>query len=381
MKYRRFGALDWEVSVLGLGVIRLPLIGGDPQNIDEAESISIIRNAIDHGVNYLDLGYPYDLKRHELRSRILSQALRNGYREKVRITASLPLYFVNSAADFDRFLNEQLKWLQMDSVDFYLLGKLDRNTWPRLQGMDVLGWAEKAMKDGRIGHIGFSFHDYFQTLREVLDAYDNWTLCQFQYSYMDIDHHPGTSGIKFAAERGLAVVITEPFKQGQLTRKPPESVAEVWATDPHKYSLPEWGLRWVWNQPSVSTVVSDMSTLKQVADNITFADSAEPNSLDVWDQVLIGKVRDAYRKLRPIWCDACRGCMPCPADIDVPRIFEIYNDAVMYGDTETAGSIYYNERHRIDICTECGSCENLCGRRLTILDWLRTANELLAEDR
>jgi predicted aldo/keto reductase-like oxidoreductase len=361
--------------------MRLPLLDENPANIDEAESINMIHYAIDHGINYLDLGYPYDMKQHEHLTRVISRALGGGYRQKVKLTANLPLFFVNSADDCDRYLNKQLTWLQTDTVDFYLLGKLDRETWPRLKGMDILRWAERAMSDGRIGNIGFSFHDYYQTLREILNDYDSWALCQFQYSYMDVDHHPGTGGIKYAAEKGLAVVITEPLKLGRLIKKPPESVAEVWAGAKQQRTLLEWGLQCVWNHPEVSTVVSDMSSMEQVAENISLTDSAEPDKLDVWDQLLIGQVRDAYRKLRPIWCDACRGCMPCPLGIDVPRIFEIYNDAIIYDDVETARAIYHNEQHSIDNCVECSSCESLCGRRLPILEWLKKAYQLLAEDK
>ena len=351
--------------------MRLPLIEEDPPNINEAESIKMIRYAIDHGVNYLDLGYPYDMRQHERLTRLISQALQGGYRQKIKVAATLPSLFINSSPDFDRYLNEQLKWLETDRIDFYLLGGLNRETWPRLQGLDVLRWAEGAMVDERIDKLGFSFHDHFQVLRGILDDYDNWALCQFQYSYMDVDHHPGVGGLKYAAEKGLAVVITEPLRGGRLTKEPPESVAKVWASVSPKRTLSEWGLRWVWNHPEVSTVVSDMSTMEQVVENVALADSAEADSLTVQEEVLISQVREAYRKLKPIPCTSCRACMPCPEGIDVPRIFELYNDAIMYGDIETARSIYRMEQHNIDSCTECGVCEDACGKEIAIVDWLK----------
>jgi len=198
--------------------MRLPLIDEDPASINEAESIKMLRYAIDHGVNYLDLGNPYGMSQHERRTCWLSRALQDGYRQKIKVAASLPSFFVSSSLDFDRYLNEQLGWLQTDRIDFYLLGGLNQETWPGLQGMDVLRWAEGAMVDKRIDKLGFSFHDHFQVLRGILDAYDNWALCQFQYSYMDIDHHPGVGGLKYAAEKGLAVVITEPLRGGRLLK-------------------------------------------------------------------------------------------------------------------------------------------------------------------
>lgn len=356
--------------------MRLPSVGGDPANIDEAESIKMLRYAIDHGVNYLDLGYPDDRQRHKRLTRWLSRALQEGYRQKIKVVANLPAFLINASGDFQCYLNEQLEWLPADRIDFCLLGGLNRDTWPRLQGLDVLRWAEGAMADGQIGNLGFSFHDDFQVLRDILNDYDKWAVCQFQYSYMDVDHQPGVSGLKYAAEKGLAVVVAEPLRGGRLTQKPPESVARVWAGASQKRTLAEWGLRWVWNHPDVSSVVCDMSTMEQVVENIALADDAEPGSLTVPEQVLVSQVREAYRKLRPIPCTTCRACMPCPQGIDVPRIFELYNDAIMYGDIETARSIYRTERHCIDSCTECGSCVNTCARQMAILDWLKKVPEL-----
>jgi predicted aldo/keto reductase-like oxidoreductase len=289
----------------------------------------------------------------------------------------MPSLLVNSPSDFGRYLNEQLQWLQMDRIDFYLLERLNRENWPKLQGLDVLRWAEKVMIDGRIDKLGFSFHDHFQILKNIVGAYDNWAFCQFQFSYVDVDHDPGVSGIKYAAEKGLGVVIMEPLRWGRLTKEPPESVAEVWASTKSKRTLAEWGLRWIWDHPEVSVVVSDMSSMEQVMENVALADSAEPNSLTVQELVLISKVQEAYRKLRPIPCPSCRACMPCPQGIDVPRIFELYNDAIIYNDTKTARSIYCIEQHSAGSCNECGLCEKACAKRLAVMDWLKAARELL----
>jgi predicted aldo/keto reductase-like oxidoreductase len=380
VKYRRFGRLDWEVSALGFGVAHLPLINNDPANIDEVESFKILRYAIDHGVNYLDIGSPFVMKNNRSLSRPLREALQDGYRQKIKIAASLPSVLINPSYDFEHYLNELLKWLQTDMVDFFLLGGLNRDTWPRVQGLDILRRAEEAVTDKRIGKIGFFFHDQFQFLRDIVEAYDNWALCEFQYSYMDVDHHPGVGGLKYAAEKGLGVVVSSPLLGGRLTREPPEPVAGIWGGAKPKRTLADWGLRWVWNHPEVSTIVCDMSTMEQVKANIALADSIEPERMTVSEELLINQVRDAYRNLRPISCTACRICMPCPQDIDVPRIFELYNDAIMYGDTGTARSIYRLERHHFDNCNECGTCENACGRKLPLLDWLRKARQLLVED-
>jgi predicted aldo/keto reductase-like oxidoreductase len=369
MQYRKFSRLDWKASALGFGLERLPS--------DEAASVKMLRYAIDRGVNYLDVGWPLIAESNEDLSRILAEALQNGYRQKIKIAATLPSVKIDKSLDFDRSLEKLLKWLPADSIDFLFLGGLNRYSWPRLQGLNALHRAEKALADRRIGHIGFCFHDQYQFLRDIVEAYDNWSLCQFQYSFMDIDHHPGVSGLKYTADNGLGVVVSRPLLGGRLTGKIPASVSSIWSSSQPKRTPAAWGLRWVWNHPEVSTVVGDMSTLEQVKENVALSDIAAADSFTVPEELVISRVRDAYRALKPIPCTACRGCMPCGQGIDVPRIFEIYNDAVMYNDSSTARSIYRLERHNIDDCNACGTCMKACGKQIPITDWLKKARALL----
>jgi predicted aldo/keto reductase-like oxidoreductase len=188
MQYRKFGSLDWQGSALGFGAMRLPQTDANPANVDESEAIRMIRYAIDHGVNYVDNGYVYHAGRGEV---VVGKALRDGYRDKVKLTTKLPPQLVSSLADCDRCLNEQLQRLQTDRLDFYLFHGLRKQSWAKLQDLNVLRWAEGAQADGRIGYLGFSFHDDFSVLKEIIDAYDNWTLCQIQYNYMDINYQAG----------------------------------------------------------------------------------------------------------------------------------------------------------------------------------------------
>jgi predicted aldo/keto reductase-like oxidoreductase len=348
-----------------------------PAGLNETETIKIIRYAIDSGVNYLDIGYIYDSTRREQTSRIIGRALKDGYRDKIRITASLPAPLIKSGRDIRRYLDKQLGLLETNRLDFFLIAALDRQTWPKLPAADIFRRVEAAIVEGRLGHLGFAFHDDFQTLRTIVDAYDNWTLSQFQYSFMDVDHHPGTAGIKYAAEKGLAVVITSLLKGGRLVRKLPETVAGIWGGNDFKRSPVEWGLRWAWNLPEVATVVVDMSSIRQLKENITLAGRVTPDSLTVPEELLINKVRDTYLALKPIPCTACRGCMPCPQDIDVPRIFELYNESIIYDSREIPRAVYRDEGHRIGDCDDCGSCANACGRRIPITVWLKNARQLL----
>jgi predicted aldo/keto reductase-like oxidoreductase len=318
------------------------------------------------------------MSQYESRTRLLSRSLQGGYRENVKIAATLPPTLMNSGSDFDRFLDHQLEWLQTDCIDLCLLGWLNRDNWPRLKELGVLPWAEHAMTDGRIDTFGFSCHDDFQGLRIILDDYCGWSFCQFQYSYMDLDHHPGVGGIKFAADRGLAVIAAEPLRGGRLLKTPPPPVAKVWVDGNSQGRSPaEWGMGWVWNHPEVSVVVRNMSSMGQVEDNIAMADNAEPDSFSVRELVFLSHVREAYNKLRPIPCTACRACMPCPLDIDLPRIFEIYNDAVIYSDMEKGRSMYRIEGHDIDACIECDACKKFCAKGLDVMAYLNDARRLL----
>jgi predicted aldo/keto reductase-like oxidoreductase len=380
MKYRKFGRLDWEVSVLGFGAMRLPLIGGDPLNVNEPDSIRMIRYAIDHGVNYVDTAYPYHGGHSEP---TLGLALKDGYREKVKLATKLPSWFVQSPQDYDRYLKEQLDRLQTDKVDFYLLHGLNRESWTKLKNLGVLHWAEGMMASGRIGHLGFSFHDHFQVFKEIVDAYDNWTLCQIQYNYMDVDYQAGTHGLHYAADKGLAVVVMEPLRGGRLTKKTPEQVAKLWSSTSQKRTPAEWGLLWVWNHPEVSVALSGMSSMEQVVENIAIAERSGTGILMADDLALIDLVRGAYKNLIPIPCTNCRYCMPCPNGVEIPEIFELYNDAIMYHTSDNARFRYSGPivglkvEQRADRCIECGECLKACPQKISIPEWLKKAHELL----
>ncbi len=358
--------------------MRLPVAADSgPARIDPFASIGMIRYAIDHGVNYLDAGFPWDMQRHAEIAGVVGKALQDGYRAKTRVAVHLPAPLLLSPTDLDLSLNKQREWLGIDRIDFCLVGRLNRDNWPRLTSLGLLEWIDEALKDGRIDRAGFSFHDHYQVLRGILDSYDKWTVCQFQYSYMDIDHNPGTSGINYAADRGLAVVVTEALRGGRLTKPPPEAVARVWAESGLERSPAEWALRFVWNHAAVSTAVCDASSIEQLAENLEIAEDGEPESLTVQEEVLISRVREEYHKHRVVPCPSCRPCMPCPEGIDVPRFFQVYNDAIMYDDLDTARSICRDEQLHPEACIECGVCEGRCAKRLPIIDWLRKARVFL----
>ena len=379
MKYRKFGKLDWEVSVLGFGIMRLPVIGDNKGNVDVPESIRMIRYAIDHGVNYLDSGYMYHSGQSE---RVIARALQDGYREKTKVATKLPPGNVESAQDFDRYFNEQLERLQTEKIDFYLLHGLNKKNWPKVRDFGILSWAENKMAQGKFEHLGFSFHDNYETFKEIVDAYDNWVLAQIQYNYMNVDFQAGRRGLEYATGKGLAAIVMEPLLGGRLGKQPPAPVVRILETAPQKRTAAEWAFLWVWNQPEVSVTLSGMSTMKQVKENIATADHSGANSLTTDDLALIERVREAYTELSPIPCTSCGYCMPCPNGVEISRIFQIYNEAIIYNDLQTAQFIYQNfaamkGKQRADQCLECNECLEACPQEIPIPEWLKKAHELL----
>ena len=378
MKYRKFGKLDWQASALGFGAMRLPVLNGNPSQVDEAQVIKMIRYAVDHGVNYIDSAYGYHRGNSEI---VIGKALQDGYREKMRIATKLPCHEANSPKDFDRILNDQLQKLKTDKIDFYLLHHLNRLVWPKMRDMGILKWADSAIADGRIGYFGFSYHDNFETLKEIINAYDNWTVCQIQYNYMDEDLQAGTRGLEYAHKKDLAVVVMEPIKGGRIAF-PPENVAKIWAQAPVQRKPQEWALRWVWNHPEVSVVLSGMSKFEHVVENVAFAEHSQPHNLSKDELALIGQVRDTYRSLGPVSCTACAYCMPCPNGVEIPRILEFYNEAILFNDSDRRRRMY-NDHHMLkdeqlaDKCIKCEICLEKCPQKLPIPDLLEKAHAYL----
>lgn len=380
MQYRAFGSLDWKVSALGFGTMRLPVIDDDPGRIDEPEATRMLRTAIDGGINYVDTAYPYHGGTSEA---LVGRALQEGYRERVRLATKLPCWLIENPADFDRYLDEQRERLQTERIDFYLLHSLNESNWPKVRDLRVLDWAERAMADGRIGCLGFSFHDRYELFQEIVDAYDNWTFCQIQYNYVDTEYQAGTRGLEYAAGKGLAVVVMEPIRGGLLARRPAPSIMELWESAPQRRlrqrTPADWALRWVWNHPEVSVVLSGMSTMEQVEQNLASAAESGPGTLSAEELDLIACVREKYLELAPIPCTGCKYCLPCPNGVSIPRILEIYNGVMGYGDLKRHQMWYgwINEEERADACVQCGDCEELCPQSIAIIEWLGKAHELL----
>lgn len=380
MQYRKFGTLDWEVSALGFGAMRLPILDDDSGKINEPIATEMIRHAIDNGVNYVDTAWGYHREQSEP---FVGKVLKDGYREKVRVATKMPSWLVKEEADFDRFLEEQMKRLDIDYLDFYLLHTLNAEFWQRYQDLDVFSWAEKRMSEGVFGHLGFSFHDEYPVFESIVNGYDNWTLAQIQYNYVDTDYQAGRKGLQLAADRGMAVVVMEPLRGGRIAKNPPpEPVAKVWAKSEREWTPAAWAFHWLYDQPEVTMTLSGMSEMSHVEENLEIASESGIGKLTEEDHERIKAVRKVYFSLAPIPCTQCEYCLPCPSGVAIPKIFDIYNDAAAYDAWGHARWAYNNllkPESRADKCIECGECEEACPQNIQIIDWLATAHQKLAE--
>ena len=362
MQFRKFGRTGKNVSALGFGAMRLPTQGSE-SDINEPTAVEMIRYAIDRGVNYVDTAYVYHGGNSEV---VVGKALEDGYRDKVFLATKSPIWLVEKTDDFDRFLDEQLSRLQTDHIDFYLLHCLQARFWSKIQDLGVFDWADRARADGRIGEFGFSFHDDFDVFKQIVDAYD-WSFCQIQYNLVNEDVQAGTAGLKYAASKGLAVVIMEPLFGGTLAN-PPEPVQEIWQESGNRPA--DAALRWVWDHPEVSLVLSGMTTLEQVKQNLESADRSGINQLDEEERALLRRVQKKYQELSPIPCTKCGYCMPCPNGINIPLNFELFNSATLFkGSSQLLCRNLYQglpDSERAEACEDCGTCEDRCPQTIEV---------------
>ena len=381
MQYRKFGKTGWKVSALGFGCMRFPTLDGKPMSskILVEKSSRMVLTAIDNGVNYLDTAYGYHGGRSE---KFLGKILEDGYRERVRLATKSPVWLIEKPRDFDKYLDEQLKRLRTDHVDFYLFHGLNGRVWKdTVLKHRLLERAEVAIDDRRIGAIGFSFHDDFKAFKTIVDGYDHWGLCQIQYNYMDIENQAGTRGLRYAASMGLPVVVMEPLLGGRLAT-PPESIRRVIRTRKNVASPADLALKWIWNQPEVSVILSGMSTMQQVRGNLRSAESSGVGSLARTDQALIQRIRKTYEMMVPIPCTKCGYCMPCPHGVNIPTNFEEYNNGFIHRDLKGARMEYTRftkKKARASACVQCGDCEKKCPQKIPISRWMPEVHAVLGE--
>jgi hypothetical protein len=392
MKYRKMGSLGWDVSALGFGAMRFPVDQNSRILVEEA--IQMIRYAIDHGVNYIDTAYTYHGGRSEV---ILGKALQDGYREKVHLTTKLPIWLVRRKPHFERYFKRQRKRLQ-SNPDIYLFHGLNKQRFKKVQDLNLIEDMENAKESGLIKHIGFSFHDSLDVFKDIIDSYQ-WDCCQIQLNYLDINHQAGLKGLHYAGEKDIAVIIMEPIRGGKLaiTDNDLESkplIKNVLKSSGVQRTMANWALQFLWNQKQVSVVLSGMSTMQQVVENVESASNSGINTLTEPELKTIADLRDAYNKYVVVLCTKCGYCIPCPNGVSIPSVLGILNEVAYWGDRARIG---YNqmaktpedlEKRRASgeevegaatLCTQCGECLEKCPQQIEIPDMMQKTNAIFRD--
>ncbi len=378
MENRQLGKSGFKSFPLAFGAMRLPQTDPkDPLSIDADQSITMIRKAIDGGVNYIDTAWSYHTASREAPGEsepLVAQALKGGYREKVALATKLPTWLVTERKEMDYFLDAQLKRLDTHYIDFYLAHNLNNMVWPQMVELGLFDFLDKAQKDGRIKYPSFSFHDRFELFEEIMNSYD-WIMAQIQYNYLDYDYQAGHRGLALAAERGVAVAIMEPLRGGFLINQLPPEMKEMLSAIRPEWSLADWALRWLWNDPRIGVVLSGMSSLEQVLENVKIANNCEP--LNETEEKAVTEVRNFLKARLKINCTSCGYCLPCPQGVSIPKNFEYFNDYSM-----TDLDIYQKRAkyfHSVQVakhegahnCIECGVCEERCPQSISIGQWMK----------
>ncbi|MCQ2496889.1 MAG: aldo/keto reductase [Lachnospiraceae bacterium] len=362
-----------KISVLGYGCMRFSqkITGTDVKKTNRE-----IMTAIKAGVNYFDTAYIYPGSEKTL-GLILQK---NKVRDKVRITTKLPHYLIKSVADAERMFQEELKRLRTDHVECYLMHMLtDVKTWERLCSIGIDKWIAEKKKKGQIEQIGFSYHGNSDMFIQLVDAYD-WDVCQIQYNYLDEHSQAGVRGLKYAASKGIPVVIMEPLRGGRLVNKLPKKALKMFDKYPVKRSPAEWAFRWLWNQPEVTCVLSGMNSVAMVKENVASASASRVGEFTKRDFRLIDYVKNAINKNMKVGCTGCRYCMPCPRGVDVPGIFAAYNRA--HTESWFWGFVDYmictslrKDSCAAENCIGCGKCERHCPQGIKIREELQNARK------
>lgn len=368
-----------QLSILGYGCLRFTKKNGKI-DLDKAETE--IMEAIRSGVNYFDTAYVYQGSEAAL-GEILN---RNNCRDQVYLATKLPHYLIKSRAGLEKCFQEQLRRLQTDHVDYYLMHMLnDADTWEVLKQKGVQEWIEEKLHLGQIRRIGFSYHGNSENFKTLLDAYD-WDFCQIQYNYMDENTQAGRAGLLYAEQKGIPVIIMEPLRGGKLVQLLPEEAKKLFAQAEPKRSPAEWAFRWLWNQTGVTVVLSGMNSLEMVQENVKIASEAAADELTEADLELFAKVKQEINRKIKVGCTACGYCMPCPQGIDIPGTFRCYNE--MYTEKPQVGRKEYmmttafrKNQNPASGCIRCGKCERHCPQKIEIRKELKAAASELEDVR
>lgn len=374
MQYRKDKNQN-DLSVLGFGCMRFTKKGG---NIDIDKAEKEIMAAYAAGVNYFDTAYVYSGSEVAI-GEIFE---RNNIREKIKIATKLPQYLISNRTALDKYFDEELKRLRTDYIDYYLMHHLtDVAMWEKLKAVGIEEWIDEKKKSGVIRNIGFSYHGNTDNFLKILNDYD-WDFCQIQYNYLDEDTQAGVDGLKAAADKGIPVVIMEPLRGGKLVNMLPDGAKKAFKESSRGWTPAEWAFRWLYNQESVTVVLSGMNSVEMVEENCKTASEALPGHLTEEDFKTLDVVKEKIRENEKVGCTGCRYCMPCPKGVDIPGTFRCYN--AMYTESKREGRFEFaqtvgltKEPAFASQCIECGKCEKHCPQNIPIRQKLKEADKAL----
>ena len=369
MQYRVNRKNNEKLSVLGFGCMRF--------SKSESEVEKQIIHAIENGVNYFDTAYVYPNS-----EAILGRVLAKGYRTQVNIATKLPPYLVKKYEDLDKLFYKELERLQTDYIDYYLMHMLtDLKTWDRLKGLGVIEWIEEKKTSGEIRNIGFSYHGGKTEFVKLVDAYD-WEFCMIQYNYLDENNQAGKSGLQYAASKGLPVMIMEPLRGGKLVSNLPKEVYKHFDAAQTKRSPAEWALKWIWDQPEVTLVLSGMNSMEMLDENMRVASETEIDAFTDEEKIMFDKVKRTLQEKIKVPCTGCNYCMPCPAGVDIPTCLSCYNDIEIEGRIGAFSKYLMqtslkSKPHNASLCVRCGKCESHCPQDIKIMSELENVTKKL----
>ncbi|MDR2515192.1 MAG: aldo/keto reductase [Christensenellaceae bacterium] len=381
MNLRKYGKkLGYEVSALGLGCMRLPrkTDAEGKMIVDREKAYELIRYAAQNGINYFDTAYGYHNQTSE---EVLGEALEGGLREKVKIATKQPFNVMTTQGDIRRNLENTLKKLRTDYIDVYLIHNIQAPFWDEIKRRKVIEEYEKFRAEGLIRGIAFSYHGEFPCFKDVLSFYD-WDMAQIQQNLVDIDHEATEEAIRMAGEKGTAMVIMEPLRGGGLAL-PPAPVKKIYDEVAPGRSGVEWAFRHLLNYPEVSTILSGMTTMEQLKENIAIFSKpdAVAGCLSAAEKQALLRAKTTYESMTAVPCTGCEYCLPCPQGVSIPGVFSGYNEGFMFENfAQPQRSYMFMTRRGADAskCVECGACEAKCPQQIAIVAELKKAHAKLS---
>lgn len=385
MKYKTLGKTGEKVSILGFGAMRLPHFEKD-EDINKEETDKILSYGIENGINLVDTAYNYHApnlvdkgKCEEYVGNFLNEY---SYRDEIFLSAKLPSWKIKKYEDMETIFESQLKDLQTDSVDFYMLHHLNEDYWKMFRELDVFEWMDELLSSGRVKHMGFSAHTEMDWIVDIVDDYDKFEFGLTQLNYLDERYQSGREGVEYLSSQGLGTMIMEPLRGGTLVQNVPQDIMDLWNMAEEKRTPVEWAFQYLWNMEEVDVVLSGMNSIDQIKQNIEIASRTEVNSISEHDLELIREVAWEYKQRRGNDCTGCGYCMPCPHKVDVASCFREYNVGKMLNNPRASAFHYFalDPRTRADRCLHCDDCLNHCPQMIHISEDMKKVEEFFGNE-